>query len=157
MVHFNIKRQNLELVNLKCVTYAQPIPLSFIEYIPLWKEIRVGCFHGCSVHLKQTNKQTNTRITKMIYSSKNDNCHGHHLLSCMLIHVLYGRGVSLVFQAGYHPRKRLSKHTLNTYFSGMKIDPKYAFLLICVMSFPKFVNMAKNIPFFFQFCTFLHP
>ena len=24
--------------------------------------------------------------------------------------------------------KGLSKHTLNTYFSGMKIDPKYAFL-----------------------------
>ena len=32
--------------------------------------------------------------------------------------------------------KRLSKHTLNTYFSGMNIDPKYGFLhaffLICV-------------------------
>ena len=28
MVHFNIKTQNLELVNLKCVTYAQIIPLS---------------------------------------------------------------------------------------------------------------------------------
>ena len=25
---FNIKTQNLELGNLKCVTYAQPIPLS---------------------------------------------------------------------------------------------------------------------------------
>ena len=28
MVHFDIKTQNLELDNLKCVTYAQPIPLS---------------------------------------------------------------------------------------------------------------------------------
>ena len=29
MVHFNKKKtQNLELVNLKCVTYAQLIPLS---------------------------------------------------------------------------------------------------------------------------------
>ena len=28
MVHFNIKSQNLELVILKCLTYAQPIPLS---------------------------------------------------------------------------------------------------------------------------------
>ena len=52
----------------------------------------------------------------------------------------------------------LSKHTLNTYFSGMKIDPKYAFLhafsfmnlsVIMVMSFPKFVTMTKNTPFFF--------
>ena len=28
MVHFNIKTQNLELVNLNRVTYAQPIPLA---------------------------------------------------------------------------------------------------------------------------------
>ena len=28
MVHFNIIKQNLELVILKCVTYAQPIPVS---------------------------------------------------------------------------------------------------------------------------------
>ena len=28
MVHFNIKTVNPELVNLKCVTYAYPIPLS---------------------------------------------------------------------------------------------------------------------------------
>ena len=52
--------------------------------------------------------------------------------------------------------KGLSKHTLNTYFSGMKIDPKYeflhAFVFLSVMSFPKFVNMTKNTPFF-QFCT----
>ena len=31
IVHFNIKTQNLELVNLKCVTYAQPTPLSLRE------------------------------------------------------------------------------------------------------------------------------
>ena len=31
MVHFNIKTQNLELVNLKCVTYAQTIHLSLTE------------------------------------------------------------------------------------------------------------------------------
>ena len=38
----------------------------------------------------------------------------------------------------------LSKHTLNTYFSGMKIDPKYAFLhvffLICASCF--FQNLS---------------
>ena len=32
MVHFDIKTQHLELVNHKCVTYAQPIPLSW-KYI----------------------------------------------------------------------------------------------------------------------------
>ena len=35
MVHFYIKTQNLELVNVKCVTYAQPIPLSLIEKVTL--------------------------------------------------------------------------------------------------------------------------
>ena len=33
MVHFNIKTQNLEWVNIKCVIYAQPIPLSVKESI----------------------------------------------------------------------------------------------------------------------------
>ena len=70
-------------------------------------------------------------------------------------------GGALYFRLDIILVKGLSKHTLNTYFSGMKTNPKYAFLLViflnlCIMSFPKFVNMAKNIPFF-QFCTFLHP
>ena len=30
IVYFNIQMQNLELVNLKCVTYAQPISLSLM-------------------------------------------------------------------------------------------------------------------------------
>ena len=43
------------------------------------------------------------------------------------------------------------------YFSGMKIDSKYAFFLIHVfMSFPNFVNMTKNTPFFPIFHV-LHP
>ena len=46
-----------------------------------------------------------------------------------------------------------TKSTLIMYFSGMKIDPKYAFfacifLNFGVMSFPKFVCMTKNTPFF---------
>ena len=46
-----------------------------------------------------------------------------------------------------------TKSTLITYFSGMKIDSKYAFLRVIflnlsVMSFPKFVYMTKNTPFF---------
>ena len=28
MIHFNVKNSKSRLVNLKCVTYAQPIPLS---------------------------------------------------------------------------------------------------------------------------------
>ena len=48
-----------------------------------------------------------------------------------------GGGGALVFQAGYHPRKRTFKtHPKHIFFRGMKIDPKYAFLhaffLICV-------------------------
>ena len=58
--------------------------------------------------------------------------------------------------------KRLSKHTLNTCFSGMKIDPKYAFLhaffLICPSCpFQNLSILPKVHPFFFKFCTFLHP
>ena len=54
-----------------------------------------------------------------------------------------------------------TKSTLITYFSCMKIDPKYAFLhaffLICLSCPFQNVYMTKNTPFFFQFCTFLHP
>ena len=50
--------------------------------------------------------------------------------------------------------KGLSKHTLNMYFSGMKIDPKIR-VFACVflnLSFPKFVNMTKNPhPFIFMY------
>ena len=38
------------------------------------------------------------------------------------------RGGHLYFRLDIIRVKGLSKHTLNTYFSGMKIDPKYAFL-----------------------------
>ena len=45
-------------------------------------------------------------------------------------------GVHLYFRLDIILVKGLSKHILNTYFSGMKVDPKYAFLhaffLICV-------------------------
>ena len=78
------------------------------------------------------------------------------LNQCMLeaveLLVMIRGGGHLYFRLDIIRVKGLSKHTLNTYFSGMKIDPKYAFLhaffLICVVSIPKFVNMTKNIPFF---------
>ena len=42
-----------------------------------------------------------------------------------------GGGGHLYFRLDIILVKGLSKHTLNTYFSGMKIDPKYAFFSIC--------------------------
>ena len=64
-----------------------------------------------------------------------------------------GGGGHLYFRLDVILVKGLSKHTLNTYFSSMKIDPKYSFLHafflnLCVMSFPKFVNMTKTHLFF---------
>ena len=56
----------------------------------------------------------------------------------------------------------LTKSTLITYFSGMKIDPKYAFLhaffLIC-LSCPSqnLLYMTKNTPFFSNFARFCTP
>ena len=54
----------------------------------------------------------------------------------------------------------LSKHTLNTYFSGMKIDPKYVFLHVFLLICPScpFQNLSiwpKTHPFsnFTHFCT----
>ena len=42
--------------------------------------------------------------------------------------MIMARGGHLYFRLDIILVKGLSKHTLNTYFSGMKIDPKYAFL-----------------------------
>ena len=70
-------------------------------------------------------------------------------------------GGNLYFRLDIILVKRLSKYTLNTYFSGMKINPKYAFL----HAFSKFVlhvlskicQYDQKHTIFFQFCTFLHP
>ena len=55
MVYFNIrsKKQNLELVNLKCIAYAQPIPLSLIENCMTGEkrqELIYLCILICLVH-----------------------------------------------------------------------------------------------------------
>ena len=68
-------------------------------------------------------------------------------------HLYFGLDIILV--------KLLSKHTLNTYFSGMKIDPKYAFLhvffLICVSCPSKICQSDPKHTLFFpnfaRFCT----
>ena len=43
MVHFNVKMQNLEFVNLQCVTYAQPISLALREYCTSYPKISMFC------------------------------------------------------------------------------------------------------------------
>ena len=70
-------------------------------------------------------------------------------------------GGHLYFRLDIIRVKGFLKHTLNTYFSGMKIDPKYAFLLAFFLIWAScpFQNLSiwpKTYPFF-QFCTFLHP
>ena len=57
-----------------------------------------------------------------------------------------GRGGDLYFRLGIILIKGLSKHTLNRYFSGIKIDPKYAFLGSC--SFQNLSIWPKTYPFF---------
>ena len=75
--------------------------------------------------------------------------------------ILGPEGGHLYFRLDIIRVKGLAKHTLNTYFSGMKIAPKYAFLhafFLIWVSCP-FQNLSiwsKTYPFF-QFCTFLHP
>ena len=82
----------------------------------------------------------------------------------------YGCKKKLSFRGGGHLYfrldiilvKGLSKHTLNTYFSGMKIDPKYAFLHAVFLICPScpFQNMSlwpKTYPFFFNFPRFCTP
>ena len=62
-------------------------------------------------------------------------------------------GGGLVFRLDIILVKGLSKYTLNTYFSGMKIDPKYVFLhaffLICV-SCPFQINQYDQTHTFFS-------
>ena len=78
-----------------------------------------------------------------------------------MVHQTTTRGVTRMARGGIRLVHGLTKSTLITYFSGMKTDPKYAilhafFLNLPVMSFPKFVYMTKNTPFFPilpHFCT----
>ena len=62
-------------------------------------------------------------------------------------------GGPLVFQAGYHSCKTTfkthPKHILFRYENRPYIRVfAYVFLNLCVMSFPKFVNLTQTIPFF---------
>ena len=72
------------------------------------------------------------------------------------------RGATQMARGGIRLVHGHTKSTLITYFSGMKIDPNYAFLhaffLICPSCpFPKFVYMTKNTPFFSNFARFCTP
>ena len=57
---------------------------------------------------------------------------------------------------GYQARPWTHKSTLITYFSGMKIDPKYAFLhaFFLIYLSCSFQNLSKNTPFFQIFAHF---
>ena len=62
-------------------------------------------------------------------------------------------GLSLVFGAGYHPHKRTFKTHPKHIFFRYENRPQIrvlvcVFLNLSIMSFPKFVNMTKNTPFF---------
>ena len=48
MVNFNIKTQNLELVNLKSVNYAQPIPLSLMRIA--WRQFVTNLKRGHNLY-----------------------------------------------------------------------------------------------------------
>ena len=76
-------------------------------------------------------------------------------------HVPGGGGGTRMARGGIRLVHGHTKSTLITYFSGMKIDPKYAFLQAFFLICPScpFQNLSiwpKTHPFF-QFCTFLHP
>ena len=71
-----------------------------------------------------------------------------------------GGGRHLYFTLDIILIKGLSKHTLNTYFSGTKIDPKFAFLhaffLICLSCPFQNWSIWPKTHLFFKFYTFLH-
>ena len=65
MIIFNIKRQNLELVILKCVTYAQLIPLSIINV--LMKEAKGDYFTNGISESAGDSKKMRSALTKSYY------------------------------------------------------------------------------------------
>ena len=52
-------------------------------------------------------------------------------IKCALLGItlLFPCGTTCIFRLDIILEKGLSKHTLNIYFSGMKIDPKYTFYM----------------------------
>ena len=62
-------------------------------------------------------------------------------------------GGALEWQEGYQARPWTHKSTLITYFSGMKIDPKYAFLHACHVLF-KICLYDQKHTLFFNFARF---
>ena len=87
---------------------------------------------------------------------------GIFLLHCEYMHVQVDPGgATRMARGGIRLVHGVTKSTLITFFSGMKIDPKYAFLraffLICLScSFQNLSIWPKTHPFFL-FCPFVHP
>ena len=69
-----------------------------------------------------------------------------------------GGGENLYFRLDIIFVKGLSKYTLNTYFSDMKIDLKYVFLHAFFLIYPScpfpYLSIWPKTHPFFQFCTF---
>ena len=76
----------------------------------------------------------------------------------MLLHLPHFLGGHLYFRLDIILVKGFSKHTLNTYFSGIKIDPKHAFLhavfLICVSCPLQNLSMWPKHTLFSNFARF---
>ena len=85
-----------------------------------------------------------------------------NMFTCSLFTWVGIQGGTRMARGGIRLVHGLTKSTLIIYFSCMKIDPKYAFLHafflnLPVMSFPKFVYMTKNTPFFRILHVFFSP
>ena len=82
--------------------------------------------------------------------------HFSEIMFSRTIPVPGGGGATRMARGGIRLVHGHTKSTLITYFSGMKIDPKYVFLhaffFMSVMSFPKFVYMTL-FSNFARFCT----
>ena len=79
-----------------------------------------------------------------------------------LYHDIWARGCTRMARGGIRLVHGLTKSTLITYYSGMKKDPKYAFLpaffLICLScSFQNVSIWPKTHPFFPNFARFCNP
>ena len=86
------------------------------------------------------------------------NCRLISIESTLVSVPLLARGGGLVFQAGYHSRKRTFKthpmHVFSRYENRPYLHAFAWFLLIfSIMPFPKFVNMTKKVFNFTRFCT----
>ena len=162
----------------------------FRVYFHTWKNMWLGCFlcvHGRAwypllpfewppglstsafephqidvKHLHST--FVSPKVAFVLYDELNPDVNWSKIWIHFVWHINKGinrGGGHLYFRLDIILVKGLSKHNLNAYFSGMKIDPKYAFLhaFFLIWASCPFQNLSiwPKTYLFFQFCTFLHP